>query len=74
MDTDSIDYSARAKFWKSMANFNLDMLAELRREHETFRAALETIADIAEGSGTANSLPHIAKIARLALTKGRGSP
>ena len=28
------------------------------------RAALEQIADIAEGSGTANSLPHIARIAR----------
>jgi hypothetical protein len=30
-------------------------------------AALELIADIAEGSGTANSLPHIARIARQAL-------
>lgn len=29
---------------------------------------LATIADIAEGSGTANSLPHIAKIARTALS------
>lgn len=30
--------------------------------------ALNEIADIAEGSTTANSLPHIAKIARKALT------
>ena len=29
--------------------------------------ALRMIADIAEGSTTANSLPHIAKIARAAL-------
>lgn len=30
--------------------------------------ALISIAEIAEGSGTANSLPHIAKIARAALS------
>jgi hypothetical protein len=30
--------------------------------------ALELIADIAEGSRTINSLPHIAKIARAAIT------
>ena len=33
------------------------------------RDALQLIADIAEGSTTANSLPHIAKIARQALTR-----
>jgi hypothetical protein len=31
--------------------------------------ALATIADIAEGSQTVNSLPHIAKIARAALSQ-----
>lgn len=35
------------------------------------RAGLATIADIAEGSTTANSLPHIAKLAR-ALISGEG--
>lgn len=30
---------------------------------------LATIADIAEGSQTVNSLPHIAKIARAALSR-----
>jgi hypothetical protein len=39
----------------------------------SLRSALNTIADIAEGSGTVNSLPHIAKLARAALTKGRGA-
>ena len=33
-------------------------------------AALETIANIGEGSTTANSLPHMARIARAALTSG----
>ena len=39
--------------------------------------ALRTIADIAEGSGTLNSLPNIAKIARSALAvsrAGHGEP
>jgi hypothetical protein len=37
-----------------------------KAENERLRAALETIADIAEGSETLNSLPNIAKIARKA--------
>lgn len=36
-------------------------------ENERLREALETVADIAEGSETVNSLPHIARIARAAL-------
>jgi hypothetical protein len=36
-------------------------------DNARLRAALELIADIGEGSTTANSLPHIAKIARAAL-------
>lgn len=41
------------------------------RSAETLEtSALRTIADIAEGSTTANSLPHIAKIARTALSGG----
>lgn len=36
----------------------------LRAENERLRAALQRIADIAEGSGTVNSLPNIARIAR----------
>jgi hypothetical protein len=34
-------------------------------------AALEQIADIAEGSTTANSLPNIARLARAAIAKGK---
>jgi hypothetical protein len=34
---------------------------------ERLRQALELIADIAEASRTANSLPHIAKLAREAF-------
>jgi hypothetical protein len=34
--------------------------------------ALETIADIAEGSTTANSLPHIGRLARAALPTRNG--
>lgn len=33
-------------------------------DNERLRTRLEQIADIAEGSRTINSLPHIAKIAR----------
>jgi hypothetical protein len=36
-------------------------------DNARLRGALELIADISEGSTTANSLPHIAKIAREAL-------
>jgi hypothetical protein len=35
-------------------------------------AALHLIADITEGSGTVNSLPHLAKIARAAIAKAEG--
>jgi hypothetical protein len=45
--------------------------AELRRLSDLC-AALKMIADIAEGSGTPNSLPHIAKIARDAVAKAEG--
>lgn len=45
----------------------VDTAIEAKAEIEGLRAALETIADIAEGSGTVNSLPNIAKIARVAL-------
>ena len=34
---------------------------------ERLEARLRMVADIAEGSTTSNSLPHIAKIARAAL-------
>lgn len=37
---------------------------ELAAKAHELRGRLDTIADIAEGSTTANSLPHIAKIAR----------
>ena len=36
--------------------------------HEAFIKGLELIADIAEGSATVNSLPHIAKITRQLLS------
>ena len=39
-------------------------IQELLAEIERLRAALDQIADIADGSGTVNSLTHIAKIAR----------
>lgn len=39
----------------------------LTADNAQLRGALELIADISEGSTTANSLPHIAKIARKAL-------
>src|ERR1017187_6092500 len=35
-------------------------------------ALLKTIADIAEGSRTTNSLPHIARLARAAIAKAEG--
>lgn len=38
--------------------------SELKHEVTELRRKLEQIADIAEGSGTINSLLHIAKIAR----------
>jgi hypothetical protein len=41
--------------------------------HDELISALTMIADIGEGSGTANSLPHIAKIARAALAKARAA-
>lgn len=44
-------------------------LGEERDKLQETLAALATIADIAEGSGTANSLPHIAKIARDVLNR-----
>lgn len=37
---------------------------ELKHEVRELRRKMEQIADIAEGSSTLNSLPHIAKIAR----------
>ncbi len=43
-------------------------LGERDKLQETL-AALATIADIAEGSTTANSLPHIARIAREVLAR-----
>lgn len=39
----------------------------LTADNARLRGALELIADISEGSTTANSLPNIAKIAREAL-------
>jgi hypothetical protein len=42
-------------------------LGRIRLSHA--REALELIADIAEGSTTANSLPHIGKLARSALAR-----
>ncbi|CAB3758516.1 hypothetical protein [Paraburkholderia humisilvae] len=47
--------------------------AHLRVSHENdrLREVLALIADIAEGSTTANSLPNIARLARVALV---GSP
>jgi hypothetical protein len=35
-------------------------------------ALLKTIADIAEGSRTTNSLPHVARLARAAIAKAEG--
>lgn len=45
---------------------------DLRKQVERLGDALRTVADIAEGSGTLNSLPNIAQIARstLALQPG----
>jgi hypothetical protein len=42
----------------------------LTADNARLRAALELIADIGEGSTTANSLPHIARLARKALAVG----
>jgi hypothetical protein len=46
------------------ANRNAEIVDRLEAEIERLRARLDMIAGIAEGSTTANSLPHIAKIAR----------
>lgn len=43
--------------------------AEAYDEIERLRTAFEQIADIAEGSQTVNSLPHITKIAREVLNQ-----
>lgn len=49
--------------------FSLRFMINARRQdaHEDRSIALGLIADIAEGSTTANSLPRIARIARMAL-------
>jgi hypothetical protein len=41
--------------------------AHLAHDNARLREALHLIADIAEGSSTANSLPNVARIARNAL-------
>lgn len=46
---------------------NIAFIVRAVNSHEAREKALQLIADIAEGSGTANSLPNIAKIARAAL-------
>jgi hypothetical protein len=64
--------------WDDICKTDENAAAMFRyRAAETLRAAgvatleigLMEIADIAEGSTTANSLPHIAKIARVALAE-----
>jgi uncharacterized protein (DUF2342 family) len=44
-------------------------MARLRRATADMLATLDQIAGIAEGSTTANSLPHIARLARGAIIK-----
>lgn len=46
--------------------------AQLEKAAPGMLKALEQIADIAEGSRTVNSLPHIAKIARAAAAEAEG--
>lgn len=53
--------------WKALAKQRTHEVAELMAEIARKRADLELIRDIASGSTTANSLPHIARIARAAL-------
>lgn len=48
-------------------NANAAFIVKAVNSHDALVEALRTIADIAEGSGTVNSLPNIAKIARAAL-------
>lgn len=65
-----------AKIWQISTGFSAWKLTEDGKRRieeaigpleEALGKALETVADIAEGSTTANSLPNIAKIARDAL-------
>lgn len=55
---DAREPTEEARFWRETA-LTIEALAK----------ALEMIADIGEGSTTANSLPNIAKIARSELQK-----
>jgi hypothetical protein len=52
--------------WIGNRRFSSEQIVAMLCERDVLRKALEQIADIAEGSTTANSLPHIAKIARAA--------
>ena len=58
---------SRYEEWKS----NAALIVRAINSHEAREKALELIADIAEGSQTVNSLPHIAKIARDTLGGNR---
>ncbi len=50
-----------------LSAYSLAMRLQLAHENERLREAIALIADIAEGSTTANSLPNIARLARNAL-------
>ena len=50
-----------------MANCSTLYVNHLEADNARLREALRTIADIGEGSTTANSLPNVARIARNAL-------
>jgi hypothetical protein len=59
----------------SLEDLVTDLVAEATERHRTraveYYDALLLIADIAEGSQTINSLPHIARIARRAVTQDK---
>jgi hypothetical protein len=57
------------------SNHALAMRLQLAHDNARLREALALIADLAEGSRTANSLPNIARVARAALVSApRGNP
>lgn len=58
--------------WKRLAQRRFFELHDAMREIDRLQAALSTIHDIASGSTTSNSLPHIAKLAQAALTPDTG--
>jgi hypothetical protein len=52
---------------KTRAMHDHNRASHLAHDNDRMREALALIADIAEGSTTANSLPNIARVARNAL-------